>query len=309
MRVIKPPRLRAGDLIGLVAPAGPVTDRSRVEGGVRYLESRGYRVRMGRHALKMHGYWAGSDAERIEDLHAMFQDQEVKGIFCLRGGYGTSRLLSRLDYALIARHPKILLGFSDITALQLALWTKCRLVTFHGPMVHADMHDGMNAFTESKLWALLEEPKQLALCEGEGLVLQNKPASGRLLGGNLSLVITLLGTPFLPQLSRALLFLEDVAEEPFRVDRMLTQLGNCGIWDRLHGLLFGQLTHCQPREQSRPSFTIEQILADLAQAIQKPVVCNLPFGHVERKITLPVGIRARWHPETRQLHMLETAVV
>lgn len=309
MNTVKPPRLRDGDVIGLVSPAGPMTHPGRIEQGVRYLEQRGYRVRVGRHALKTFGYLAGSDQERLEDLHSMFRDPEVKAIFCIRGGYGTSRLLPALDYALIARNPKILLGFSDITALQLALWRKCRLVTFQGPMVQADLSAAINAYSESKLWPLLAEPKPHCLCSDEGLARRNGSASGRLLGGNLSLIVSLLGTPFQPDLRRSLLFIEEVAEAPYRLDRMLTHLGNSGAWDRINGLLLGQLPHCRPHNPGRSSFSADQVLAGLAKQIGKPMVSDLPFGHVARKLTLPIGIKAQWNPALRQLQLLEPPVV
>jgi muramoyltetrapeptide carboxypeptidase len=311
MKVIKPHHLRSGDLIGVISPAGPVTDHARLNRGIKYLERQGYRVRVGEHALKAFGYLAGSDAERLDDLHTMFADREVRAIFCSRGGYGMSRLLAGVNYELIARNPKILLGFSDITALQLALWRKCRLVTFHGPMVHADFCDTINPFMESALWPLLTEavrPPPITCLETEAHIWRGGSAGGRLLGGNLSLVVSLLGTPYWPELRNALLFLEEVAEEPYRIDRLLAHLGNAGVWPKISGLLAGQFGHCQPRKDATANFSVLDVFSQLSSRLTQPFVSDLPFGHVARKCTLPVGIRARWKPEHRQLVMQEAAV-
>ena len=159
MNVLVPQRLKKGDLIGIICPAGPVLDLSRLERGVRYLEGLGYRTMVGRNALRRLGYLAGTDEERAEDIHAMFTDRKVRGIFCARGGFGTPRLLSLIDYRLIAKNPKILVGYSDITALALAIWKKCRLVTYHGPMLAVDMAVDVNAFAEESLWRILTSPK------------------------------------------------------------------------------------------------------------------------------------------------------
>jgi muramoyltetrapeptide carboxypeptidase len=311
METLKPPRLKSGDLIGLICPAGPLTDPGQLERGVRYLETQGYRTAVGRHALKIHGFLAGTDEDRLADLHAMFAHHEIKAILCVRGGYGTSRLLPRVDYSLVARHPKILVGFSDITALQLALWKKCRLVTFHGPMLRADLTGPVDPFTEEAFWEILTSPCQpppRAFAEAEWTLRYPGSATGRLLGGNLSLVISLLGTPFAPDFRRALLILEDVAEEPYRIDRMFVQLANAGILQRVSGILTNAFNHCQPRNPGRPSFRVEEVLAEQACLWQKPFVTGLPFGHVARKFTWPIGIRARIDATHRRLALLESAV-
>jgi muramoyltetrapeptide carboxypeptidase len=309
---LKPRKLKRGDLIGVVSPASPIADATRIEKGVRYLESVGYRVKVGRNVGKTLGYLAGTDTERAADLHEMFADSEVKAIVCTRGGYGTPRLLSLLNYRLIARHPKIFVGFSDVTALQLALWKKCRLITFHGPMAGVEMANGMDPFTEEIFWRCLTSEKKLTavpLAERpEVLSHVGAAATGRLLGGNLSLVISLLGTSYQPDFTGALLFLEEVAEEPYRIDRMLTHLRNASVLSKTGGIIFGQFTDCVPSDPTKPSFTVEEILRDVARVVAKPVIAHVPVGHVPRKLTIPIGLRARIVARDASLEFLEGAV-
>lgn len=312
MDILKPAKLNKGDLIGIVAPASPVLDPSRIDRGVSYLERLGYRVVVGENVLKGHGYLAGTDEERASDLHSMFRDRNVKAIICTRGGYGTPRLLRRLDYKLIRRNPKILAGFSDITALQLALWTRCRLVTFHAPMLATDMADIMDPFTEEMFWRIITDDRKIGpvtLPEPAQMkVLQPGTFTGRVLGGNLSIIVSLFGTPYQPSFDRSVLFLEEVGEEPYRVDRMLTQLTNASLLAGCRGIMIGQCMDCVPRDASRPSLSLDQVLEEFARASKKPVVSGLPFGHVTRKMTLPVGVRVRVRTEMTSVEFLESAV-
>jgi len=241
----------------------------------------------------------------------MFRDKDIRAIFCVRGGYGTPRLLHLLDYRLIARHPKILLGYSDITALQLALWRKTGLITFHGPMAGTDMADPLDPFTEELLWSLLTSPRKhgpISLPTGVGETLVPGSTSGHLLGGNLALLVTLFGTPFVPDYENAILFLEDTGEEPYRVDRMLAQLRNASIFRHSRGVLSGQFTDCVPQDRTKPSLTVEEVLRDVAQVAKKPWIANLPFGHDSPKMTMPVGLRVRINAEARQVEYMESAV-
>ena len=307
---IKPARLRPGDLIGLAAPSGPVTDASRIERGVRYLEGLGYRVLVGKNASAVHGFLAGTDEQRLEDLHAFFGNNEVKAIFCIRGGYGASRLLPKLDYDLIRRNPKFLTGFSDITALQLAFWKQCRLVTFHGPMAGVEMAKPIHPKTEEIFWrmACSGETNWTLELEEAHLINQNRnKATGCLLGGNLTLICNLLGTSYSPSFSKSLLFLEEVAEEPYRVDRLLTQLKNAKIVEKTSGLLLGHFSHCISK--ATPSFTTEQILQEFTADYPKPALSNILVGHIPNKITLPIGVRAQIDPNTCSLQFLESVVL
>jgi muramoyltetrapeptide carboxypeptidase len=311
MTPVKPPRLRRGDLITLVSPASRIVDTTRIERAVRYLEGLSYRVTVAPHALYQAAYLAGSDDDRAADLNAAFEDARVRAIFCIRGGYGAPRILPLLRYRMIARHPKILVGYSDITVLHLALWRKASLVTFHGPMAGVDLADPMDPFTEEMFWGLLTSPRRrgpVAFPDPPPAVLVPGRASGRLLGGNLALLCSIVGTPYLPDLSEALLYLEDIGEDPYRVDRMLTQLRASGWLATASGILLGQFTDCVPRDASSPSFTVEEVLREYAVAAAKPTLSSVPFGHERRKMTIPVGIRARLSAHEGRLEYLEGAV-
>jgi len=233
MNIVKPPRLRRGDVIGLIAPASPLKNAGRIEASVRYLERLGYRIQLGRHVTERHGYLAGTDAQRAADLNAMLGDPQVRAVFALRGGYGTPRLLPWVDYRAVRRQPKILVGYSDLTALQLALFRRTGLVTFSGPMLGADLRPSLDPYTEEHFWRLLTSRRTAGALSNP----RNRPlivrrpgrAEGRLLGGNLSLLVSSLGTSFSPDYRDALLVLEDVDEHLHRLDRMFTQLRNAGV--------------------------------------------------------------------------------
>jgi len=313
MNVIRPPRLRKGDLIGVVAPASPIADAGRIEQGVRYLERLGYRVCVGESVTRVHGYLAGTDRERAADLHAMVQDRTVRMIIALRGGYGTPRLLPILRPRLFARDPKILVGFSDMTGLLLALWRTCGLVTFHGPMLGVDFAGTVDPYTEEMFWGLVTSPRafgELRMPDrAQPARLRGGEAVGRLMGGNLSLICALMGTPFAPTFRQAVLFLEEVGEEPYRIDRMLTQLRLAGVFRRVRGVAAGQFADCGPKDPSRPSLTLEQVLAECADEAGVPFLAGLQFGHVTGKLTLPVGVRCRLDGSRGRLRLLEGAVV
>ena len=280
--------------------------------GINYLERTGYRVRVGENVGKAIGYLAGTDDERVQDLHAMFRDKQVKAIICLRGGYGTPRLLPLLDYRLIARNPKILAGFSDITALQLALWKKCRLITFHGPMLGVDMAGELDPYTEESFWNVLTSTQKMGKIPLPGVadadVIRRGTSTGRLMGGNLSLIASLMGSSYQPDFAGAMLFIEEIGEEPYRVDRMMTQLRLGSVLSKVKGILTGQFTDCVAKDAALPSRTLGEILAEVGSWASIPFLSNLPFGHVEKKITLPVGLRAKLDTTSKCIEFLEPAV-
>ena len=313
MTIIKPTRLHKGSTIGLVAPASTPSSEVKIEKGAAYLEQLGYRVKFGKHIRKIHGYLAGTDEERAADFNTMVRDKDVKAIFAIRGGYGTPRILRMIDYRSLRQNPKIITGYSDITALQLAIFRKTRLVTFSGPMTGSDMWKDFDPYTEEHFWQLLTSTKKIGVLKNpidEPLkILKTGKARGRLLGGNLSLIACLMGTPFLPNMHGSILFLEDIEEAPYRVDRMLAHLLNAGILPELAGLVFGKFTDCNPDNPSEPHFVIDHVLDEYANIIKRPVAANFQYGHVPRKLTVPIGLQALLDTKRSQIEILEGAVI
>jgi muramoyltetrapeptide carboxypeptidase len=312
MSILKPPRLRKNDLIGIVSPASAPSSREKVDKGIQYLERLGYRVKVGKHVMDQHGYLAGKDDQRADDLNDMLRDPAVRAIIAVRGGYGTPRLLHLVDYRAVRRDPKILVGYSDLTALQLALLRKTGLVTFSGPMVAVEMWDSIDPFTEEHFWRLVTSSSRIGPLEnpeGERLVAFNAgKVTGPLIGGNLSLLISLMGTPYLPNLRKAILVLEDVDEAPHRIDRMFAQLHHAGVSKEIAGLVLGKFTDCVPSDPSKPHLTIDQVLDDAVSRITRPVLTNLQYGHIAKKLTLPFGVRAFLDSRNGVLKILEGAV-
>jgi muramoyltetrapeptide carboxypeptidase len=297
--IVKPARLRKGDLVGLLSPAGPV-EEAELQAGIRFLEESGCRVRLGRHALDRSGYLAGEDSARLDDLHAMFGDPEVRAIFCTRGGYGTMRLLDRIKYDLIREDPKVFAGFSDITALLLSLFARAGLITFHGPMVRQVKDIGSHPFA-----ALLETVGSSDLHSlefPEARVLVHGEAEGRLIGGNLCLISHLVGTSFLPSFEGSILFLEDTGEPLYRIDRMLTQLRLSGFLEGISGLIAGTFKECGERT------AIEGLLIDSTKDLHIPVLSGVPIGHGASNVSLPIGVRARLDAASRSLRLKEPCV-
>jgi len=296
----KPAALRRGDVIGVVAPAGAV-DESRLNAGVQALEQAGFRVRVAPSALKKVGYLAGTDAERVADVHAMFRDPEITAILAARGGYGAGRLLPLIDPRVLQEHPKIFVGHSDLTFLLNYVVQRAALVTFHGPMV-ASLPQHPEAATN--LLAMLGGDRggwhQLAQA-----VVQPGMAEGPLVGGCLSVLVALLGTPYAVETRGRLLFLEDVNEKPYRIDRMLTQLRQAGVLDGVAGVIFGEMSGCSAAPDERVS--VRDLLAEVFADAAYPVAFGLPSGHGAGTVTLPLGLRARLAGE--RLTLLESPVV
>jgi muramoyltetrapeptide carboxypeptidase len=306
-----PNALKPGAVIGIIAPASPQRDRSRLERGIRYLETLGYRIALGANLEKVHGaYLAGTDEERLQDLHTMLADRKVDAVFCARGGYGTPRLLDNLDYRLIRRHPKIIVGFSDITALQFALWKRLQYVTFSGMLPSVDFADEIDGESEEWFWRVLTSRRPL------GTLLQSEPTqtlrsgdvTGTLLPGNLSMVATLIGTPYMPSWKGAVSILEDVGEETYRIDRMLAQLRLAGLLRDAAGVGFGAFTQKSLRASSTPARPVADVLREYASRVSGPVIANVMYGHEPKKLTLPVGVRARISGRLKGIRLLDAAV-
>ena len=314
---IKPHRLCAGKTIGIVAPASAPTDPRNVERSVAALEALGFKTKLAPNLRKRWGFLAGSDRDRAGDLMKMFADKAVAALFCLRGGYGTARLLQRLDYDLIRRQRKILVGYSDITSLHCALLKRANLISFHGPMLASDfLKEGFPEFAlESLLRALSQPSAPGAICQGYHKktvdVLRRGKASGRLVGGNISILCATLGTPFQPSFNEAILFFEEVDEVPYRLDRMLTHLLNAGLLQQVRGIAIGINKNCRdPKARNATEYrqSLEDVFKERLLPLRIPVVMGLPFGHTRYNATLPVGTRAMLDAEAGDLVITEAAV-
>jgi muramoyltetrapeptide carboxypeptidase len=295
----KPARLQQGDLIGVVAP-GSAVDEGRVGEGVRMLERAGFRVRLGASVFSRVGYLAGRDSERLADLHAMFADPEVRGVIAARGGYGCGRLLAQLDVDLIAAHPKVFAGHSDLTFLLNHILQRAGLVTFHGPMVAGLSGHGEAA--EGLLRTISGARKQWHARAQE--VVQPGMAEGRLVGGCLSILVSMLGTPYQVETRGRLLFLEEVNEKPFRIDRMLTHLRQAGALDGVAGVIFGEMAGCTAAPDEL--VTVLDVVREAFSSAPYPVAFGLPSGHGLGSVTLPLGVRAQLAGE--RLTLLEAPV-
>jgi muramoyltetrapeptide carboxypeptidase len=290
-----PPRLALGDTIGLAAPASPPDKPEMIDEAIERLTARGFKIKPGKFLRKRDGYLAGSDEERAADINALFADPEVRAIFALRGGYGSCRLLTLLDYAVIRANPKPLVGYSDITAMHLAILKEAGLVTFHGSNASSAFTPG-NAGTFQRM---LMEDSRAPLGDGSEILFsaENDPkiktvvsgnAKGRLLGGNMTCLLRLLGTPYAPDFRNAILFLEDTGEKAYRVDGMFTHLRLAGILSQIGGLVLGQFDHADPAEQTR----ITECLQREAARIGVPCVSGAPIGHFPEQIIVPQGAQA-----------------
>jgi muramoyltetrapeptide carboxypeptidase len=311
-KLLKPPRLRPGDLIGIVAPASPMK-HDKLDQGIRYLENLGYKVKLGKFVFHEHGYLAGRDRERAADLNKMFRDRRVKAVFCIRGGYGTPRLLPLLDFQAIRANPKIFVGYSDITAIQLAMLRHAGLVTFSGPMVAAEMAKGIEPFTEENFWRILTHPEPVGdlirPAAGRYEMISSGRATGPLVGGCLSLVACLIGSPHFPNMNGSIFCVEEIGEAPYRIDRMLTQLREAGVLKNIGGFVLGQMTDCVPTD-NEPSQTLDDLMRDFIKPLKIPALAGLDYGHVHVKYTLPIGVRAELiaRGEQPKLRIVEAAV-
>ncbi|HDZ91597.1 MAG TPA: LD-carboxypeptidase [Deltaproteobacteria bacterium] len=297
---LKPPRLRPGDQIGVVSPAGPVSE-SQLKPGLDLLRSRGFRLRVAPHVYDRRKYLAGDDGDRVSDLHQMFLDRETKAIFCTRGGYGTLRLLQRLDYDLVRDHPKIIVGYSDITALLMAINRMTGLITFHGPMVRG--LSGLEGDSLERLLAMVSGADPVRLGPMGGISLIPGRTSGPLMGGNLSLICHLTGTPFFPSLEGSILFVEDRGEPLYRIDRMLTHLVLTGRLKGIVGLMGGEFVECGD------SSAVDYLLMTVASDLNIPLATRIPAGHGPVNLALPLGIPVSFDTASMTLSLQESCVV
>ncbi|HEX3235190.1 MAG TPA: LD-carboxypeptidase [Gemmatimonadales bacterium] len=314
--LVRPPRLARGSRVALVAPAGPLLDRddlTRAEALCRALD---YEPLLAPHAGARYGYLGGTDEQRLADLNAALRDPAVDAVWCIRGGYGLTRILGGVDFPALVRRPKAVIGFSDVTAL-LAGVTRCAgVVGFHGPNARTSMPGFSRRHFERVLSCAapagplepLPQPAGVLVARENRIVtLQGGVAEGRLAGGNLSLLQCLIGTGFFPDLDGALLVLEDVGEDLYRVDRMLSHLRMAGALDRLAGVLVGRFSELQ-RGTGDGALGFDEVLATYFGPLRIPVALGFPVGHIDDQWTLPLGIQARLDADTGEVSLLEPAV-
>ncbi|MDX1911103.1 MAG: LD-carboxypeptidase [Saprospiraceae bacterium] len=310
-RIIRPARLREGATIALIAPSSPPAPEKLAK-AIANLSGFGYTIVEGKSLRAQYGHLAGSDAARLADLHEAFRDPAIDAVWCVRGGYGAGRLLPHIDYELIRRHPKPLIGYSDITALHIAIHQRTGLVTFHGPVAASDFPADTLHYFES----VLTRPVAPCIIQPAGplpegpeyppFVIRPGKAEGRLTGGNLALLSAMVGTPYAPKFDKKIVFIEDVGEQPYRIDRMLTQLLQGSDLKKAAGIALGVFAECQPKPGTF-SLSLPDTLRDCLGALGIPVVYGIPFGHVANQATLPYGIRATLDAEKFSLTLEELA--
>ncbi|NWF84130.1 MAG: LD-carboxypeptidase [Bryobacteraceae bacterium] len=312
---MKPKALRPGDTAGLITPSTYVSDPEKLLLARMTVEALGLKLKVGRSVGRRDGYLGGTIAERVADLHAMFSDPEVRAVFCIRGGYGAAMLLDRIDFALIQRNPKLFIGYSDITALHLGIHGQTGLVTMHGPVTLSRFNDWTlehfkRAVFEPKPLGLLRNPPEERPMRPKHLTRTVSPgkATGPLTGGNLSLISSTMGTPWEIQTEGKILFLEDVDEPPYSVDRMLTHLRLAGKFRGIRGLIIGECADCVPRRPSAEGgFSLGEIYDNILGDLKVPVVTGLTIGHTDDQLTLPLGVEATLDADAATLTINEAA--
>lgn len=297
---IRPPRLQPGDTIGIVAPASPF-DVKLFDPGIRTLQSMGFQIHIPDDIYGNEGYLAGSDALRADVLHRLFADQTVDAIVCAKGGYGSLRILPLLDFALIENNPKIFVGHSDISALLSAIYSRTGLVTFHGPLITTI--SGSPEKTRQSLVAAISSEHHLKFRCSNGTTLSPGVVTGPLCGGNLATLSHLLGTPFAPGFKDHILFLEDRAEAPYRIDRMLTQMKLAGCFQHLAGLILGDFVDCGPLQE------IFKIFSDTFADSSIPILAGFEAGHGNQNLTIPFGLEATLDADNHKLSFLQPATL
>lgn len=311
-RRLLPMPLNKGDTVGLVSPSSATDDSFNLQLAREAMEALGFKVKAGAHIAERRGHLAGTDAERAGDLNAMFADKAVKAIVCTRGGSGAARLLPLLDYNAIRRNPKVLLGYSDITALHNAIQAKTGLITFHGPIGSGSWNRfNVDQFQRVFLDRALVEYRNVVETGDELVPRQNRTVTitggktrGELVGGNLTVLTALAGSPYLPDFSGKILFLEDVSEAPYRVDRMFSTLKLMGALDKVAGVIFGECTDCKPGD-GYGSLTLEQIFDDHVRPLNVPAYRGAMIGHIREQFIVPVGGRVELDADAGTFRMLE----
>lgn len=294
----RPPLLAPGARVALVSPAGPLRGAEDLARAVANARALGWEPVVGEHVLERRGYFAGDDALRLADLDRALRDPSIDGVWCVRGGYGTMRLLDGIDWTALSARPKALLGYSDITALHCALAARSGLASYHAPTARAELTD----FSRTSLERAAVRGKDPCGAIAGARTVRGGSAEGRLAGGNLALLASLAGTPYMPSLDGAILVLEDINEAVYRIDRMLTQLRLAGLLQRVAGLVFGAFTDC-PEEADDGARSLDEVIDEVAAALGVPCVAGAPVGHIAEQWTLPLGLTATLDATAGTLHV------
>lgn len=313
---LKPSKLQQNDTIALISPSGAIYEREPYDIAIETLEALGLKVKLGKHLYDRYGHLAGNDENRAAEINELFADQEVKALICLRGGSGAARILDKLDYKTIAANPKIFIGYSDITAFLLAIYAKTGLITFHGPVATSTWNDFSVDYFKRILFEggaprlLNPEKAEDMLVKVDDRVRTITPgkATGILAGGNLSVLAGLTGSDYLPDWKGKILFLEEVGEKIYAVDRMMSQLKLAGILDQLSGFVMGKCSRCSPGE-GYGSLTLDEILDHYIKPLNIPAYSGAMIGHIESKFTVPVGGKAEVDADKGTIQLLEPAVI
>jgi muramoyltetrapeptide carboxypeptidase len=314
--LVRPPRLARGSRIALVAPAGPLLERDDITRAETLCRALDYEPVPGAHVGGHYGYFSGTDEERLADLNGAFRDPAIDAVWCIRGGYGVTRILDGVDFEALARRPRPVIGYSDITALLAGVGRRAGLVAFHAPTARAEMplftrlHFALvltDPGPPGELQPLPTPPDILVPYENRVVTIRGGIAEGPLAGGNLSLLQCLVGTPYFPDLDGALLFLEDVNEDLYRIDRILSHLRLAGALARLRGVLVGRFTNLK-RHINDGALGVDEVLAHYFGPLGVPVAYGLPIGHMDAQWTLPIGVRARFDADAGRVELLEPAV-
>jgi muramoyltetrapeptide carboxypeptidase len=300
--LLRPPTLGPGARVALIAPAGPLT-KGDLPRAKENAESLGWEPVVGDHVLEREGYFAGEDDARLEDLNEAVHDDAIDALWFLRGGYGAMRLLDEFDFDALRRRPRALIGYSDITALHAAVGRHAGLVTYHAPTARSKLPPLSRTSLER---ALVRGEDSLGTAEG-ARVLRGGRARGRLAGGNLTLLASLVGTPYMPDLSGAILVLEDVNEAVYRIDRMLRQLILAGALAGVRGIAAGYFTNSDEQEPGGGRRALDEVLHETAEMLGAPCIAGIPMGHIDDQWTIPLGAVAELDADALEMHVLDGA--
>lgn len=308
--MIKAKRLKIGDTIGIISPSSPAR-KEKIKEAYKQVINMGFKVKVGKSPYEEYGYLSGTDEIRANDINEMFKDEEVSGILCTRGGYGSPRILPLLDYDAIKKNPKIFIGYSDITALHIAFNQIAGLVTYHGPMAVSDMIEGFDNFSKESLLNLIMNKKAVYNIKNplnqEIITINGGIAEGVIIGGNLTLMVNTIGTPYEIDVKGKILFIEEIGEDPYKIDRMFNQLRLSGKLQESKGIILGDFNNCKSKNP-KGSLTLEEVINDQIKPIEKPTIYNLKSGHCNPMITLPFGVKAKLDGDKKELLILENCV-